>query len=54
MRMRWTASDLILVMPAKGGWAFLEANATWGAGLNGCDPVAVLPCLAAATRAMPR
>ncbi|MCE9574027.1 MAG: ATP-grasp domain-containing protein [Deltaproteobacteria bacterium] len=36
------------------GWAFLEANAAWGAGLNGCDPVAVLPCLAAATIAKAR
>lgn len=31
------------------GWAFLEANATWGAGLNGCDPTAAVPCIAAAT-----
>lgn len=34
------------------GWAFLEANATWGAGLNGCDPDAVLPCIDAATTAV--
>jgi ATP-grasp domain-containing protein len=32
------------------GWAVLEANAAWGAGLNGCDPVAVLPCIERATR----
>ena len=31
------------------GWAFLEANATWGAGLNGCDPTRVLGCIDAAT-----
>jgi hypothetical protein len=31
------------------GWAFLEANATWGAGLNGCDPARVLGCIDAAT-----
>lgn len=33
------------------GWALLEANASWGAGLNGCDPRAVLPCLEIATQA---
>ena len=32
------------------GWVPIEANATWGAGLNGCDPVQVLPCILAATR----
>ncbi|MBN9415000.1 MAG: ATP-grasp domain-containing protein [Candidatus Eremiobacteraeota bacterium] len=32
------------------GWALLEANATWGAGLNGCSPAAVVPCLELATR----
>jgi hypothetical protein len=32
------------------GWAFLEANASWGAGLNGCDPEAVARCLDVATR----
>jgi len=32
------------------GWAVLEANATWGAGLNGCDPRAVIPCLLAAVQ----
>lgn len=31
------------------GWAFLEANASWGAGLNGCDPTKVLPAIKAAT-----
>ena len=30
------------------GWALLEANATWGAGLNGCDARSILPCLKAA------
>jgi len=32
-----------------GRWIFIETNSTWGAGLNGCDPVRVTPCIAAAT-----
>ena len=32
------------------GWVVIEANAAWGAGLNGCDPVAAARCIAAATR----
>lgn len=32
------------------GWAFLEANASWGAGLNGCDASLVLPCIERATQ----
>lgn len=32
-----------------GRWAFIETNSTWGAGLNGCDPLRVTPCIAAAT-----
>jgi hypothetical protein len=35
-----------------GTWAFIEANATWGAGLNGCDPAAAATCIAAATEAV--
>jgi hypothetical protein len=31
------------------GWALVEANATWGAGLNGCDPLGVARCIAKAT-----
>jgi hypothetical protein len=31
------------------GWAVLEFNSTWGAGLNGCDPDAVVECLFHAT-----
>lgn len=31
------------------GWALLEANATWGAGLNGCDPTQAVACIAEAT-----
>ncbi|MFP2957859.1 ATP-grasp domain-containing protein [Myxococcus sp. 1LA] len=31
------------------GWALLEANAAWGAGLNGCDAAAAARCLAVAT-----
>lgn len=30
-------------------WVIVEANAAWGAGLNGCDAAAVLPCIAAAS-----
>jgi hypothetical protein len=33
------------------GWAVIEANAAWGAGLNGCDPTAAAACIANATRA---
>ncbi len=33
------------------GWAIIEANAAWGAGLNGCDPAAAAACIASATRA---
>ena len=32
------------------GWAMIEANAAWGAGLNGCDPVAAARCIARACR----
>jgi hypothetical protein len=32
-----------------GDWAILEANATWGAGLNSCDAEAAATCIAAAT-----
>jgi hypothetical protein len=31
------------------GWAVVEFNAAWGAGLNGCDPNRVLPAIAAAS-----
>jgi len=34
-----------------GRWIFIETNATWGAGLNGCDPRRVAPCIAAASGA---
>jgi hypothetical protein len=27
------------------GWAAIEANQVWGAGIYGCDPVAILPLL---------
>ncbi len=33
-----------------GTWVFLEANAAWGAGLNGCDAAKVLPAIERATR----
>ena len=32
------------------GWAVIEANAAWGAGLNGCDAAKVIPAIAAASR----
>ncbi|AKJ00476.1 ATP-grasp domain-containing protein [Archangium gephyra] len=32
------------------GWTLLEANASWGAGLNGCDPTRAIACIAEATR----
>lgn len=31
------------------GWAVVEFNAAWGAGLNGCDPARVLPAIARAS-----
>jgi ATP-grasp domain-containing protein len=35
------------------GWAVVEFNAAWGAGLNGCSPELVWPCVAAASGAGP-
>ena len=35
------------------GWALLEFNAAWGAGLNGCSAELVWPCVAAASGAGP-
>jgi hypothetical protein len=32
------------------GWVAIEANAAWGSGLNGCDPLAAARCIARATR----
>ena len=34
------------------GWAVIEFNAAWGAGLNGCDPAKVLPAVLAASAFM--
>jgi hypothetical protein len=31
------------------GWAVIEYNAAWGAGLNGCDAAKVLPAITAAS-----
>lgn len=31
------------------GWAVIEFNAAWGSGLNGCDPMKVLPAIVAAS-----
>jgi hypothetical protein len=31
-------------------WAIVECNATWGAGLNGCDAPSVIECIAAASK----
>lgn len=36
------------LIPAR-GWAIVEFNAAWGAGLNGCNPERVLPAIAAAS-----
>ncbi|RMG11038.1 MAG: DUF4343 domain-containing protein [Planctomycetota bacterium] len=33
------------------GWALVEANAAWGAGLNGCDPLEAAKCIARASKA---
>jgi len=35
---------------ADRGWAIVEANASWGAGLNGCNASRVLPAIALATK----
>jgi hypothetical protein len=37
-------------LTAAGEWLVIEANAAWGAGLNGCDPDAAARCIARATR----
>ncbi|HVU17382.1 MAG TPA: ATP-grasp domain-containing protein [Candidatus Didemnitutus sp.] len=34
---------------ANRGWAVIEFNASWGAGLNGCDATKVLPAIVAAS-----
>jgi hypothetical protein len=34
---------------ANRGWAVIEFNAAWGAGLNGCNPDKVLPAILAAS-----
>jgi hypothetical protein len=39
--------DVALV--GQRGWAVVEFNSTWGSGLNGCDPDAVVECLVHAT-----
>jgi hypothetical protein len=31
------------------GWAVIEFNPAWGAGLNGCDPERVLPAIVSAS-----
>ncbi len=35
---------------ADRGWAVIEANASWGAGLNGCDPKQAVLAIAEATK----
>jgi hypothetical protein len=32
------------------GWVVIEANASWGAGLNGCDPLAAAMCISKASQ----
>jgi len=34
---------------ANRGWAVIEFNATWGAGLNGCDPAKIIAAILAAS-----
>lgn len=34
---------------AKISWFIIEFNAAWGAGLNGCSPTKILPCIREAT-----
>ncbi|MBI2395981.1 MAG: ATP-grasp domain-containing protein [Deltaproteobacteria bacterium] len=34
---------------SDGRWALVECNATWGAGLNGCDPERAIACIAEAS-----
>ena len=41
---------LDLGLLAGGEWVFIEANAAWGSGLNGCTAEKVLGAIAAATR----
>lgn len=42
--------DAVTVMVIDGrGWAVVEFNAAWGAGLNGCDAEKVLPGIVAAS-----
>lgn len=45
------ASVLDVGLLENGDWVFIEANAAWGAGLNGCDAHQVLACIATASRA---
>lgn len=33
-----------------GGWAVIETNPIWGAGLNGCDPACMADCVVVATQ----
>lgn len=45
-----SASVLDVGLLDSGQWVLIEANAAWGAGLNGCDPHKVIGCIAAATK----
>jgi hypothetical protein len=36
-----------------GRWALVECNASWGAGLNGCEAADVIACIAAASGVVP-
>jgi hypothetical protein len=37
----------------SGRWVLVECNATWGAGLNGCDAASVVDCIASASSREP-
>jgi len=47
---KWPETVVLDVGQTERGWALIEANGTWGAGLNGCEPEAVVRCLARATK----
>lgn len=44
-----TACVIDVALTTDRGWIALEANAAWGAGLNGCDPSAAIRCIAVST-----
>ena len=50
-RVELPAATVVDVGVIEGlGWAVVEQNAAWGAGIYGCDPVAVLETIAGASK----